>query len=141
MPKFYLVGAGPGRADLLTVRAARVLERADAILYDRLVSSEVLELARPSAELIFVGKEEGRQEAIQRDILERMEECALRHQHIVRLKGGDPMVFGRGAEEWHYLAGRGYDVELCPALALPLPCLRWRACRRLSEALPVALRS
>ena len=58
MPKFYIVGAGPGRADLLTVRAARVLERADAILYDRLVSPEVLELARPAAELIPVGKEE-----------------------------------------------------------------------------------
>lgn len=117
MPKFYLVGAGPGRADLLTVRAARVLERADVILYDRLVSPEVLELARPQAELIFVGKEEGRQEAIQQDILNRMEECALRHHHIVRLKGGDPMVFGRGAEEWHYLAGRGYDVELVPGIS------------------------
>ena len=117
MPKFYIVGAGPGRADLLTVRAARVLERADAILYDRLVSPEVLELARPSTELISVGKEEGRQEAIQREILDRMEECALRHQHIVRLKGGDPMVFGRGAEEWHYLVGRGYDVELVPGIS------------------------
>ena len=117
MPKFYLVGAGPGRADLLTVRAARVLERADAILYDRLVSPEVLELARPGAELVFVGKEEGRQEAIQQNILDLMEKCAQRHQHIVRLKGGDPMVFGRGAEEWHYLASRGYDVELVPGIS------------------------
>ena len=117
MPKFYLVGAGPGRADLLTVRAARVLERADAILYDRLVSTEVLSLARPEAELIFAGKEEGRQEAIQSGILARLEDCAQRHQHIVRLKGGDPMVFGRGAEEWHYLAERGYDVELVPGIS------------------------
>jgi uroporphyrin-III C-methyltransferase len=117
MPKFYIVGAGPGRADLLTVRAARVLERADAILYDRLVSADVLSLARPDAELVFVGKEEGRQEAIQREILDLMEDCASRHQQIVRLKGGDPMVFGRGAEEWHYLVGRGYDVEIVPGIS------------------------
>ena len=117
MPKFYIVGAGPGRADLLTLRAARVLERADAILYDRLVSPEILEMARPGAELISVGKEEGRQELIQQEILTRMEECAARHQHIVRLKGGDPMVFGRGAEEWHHLASRGYDVELVPGVS------------------------
>jgi len=116
-PKFYLVGAGPGRADLLTVRAARVIERADVILYDRLVSSEVLELARPEAELIFVGKEESRAEMIQAEILDRLIECSRRHQHIVRLKGGDPMVFGRGAEEWHYLAERGFDVELVPGIS------------------------
>jgi uroporphyrin-III C-methyltransferase len=117
MPKLYIVGAGPGRADLLTLRAARVLERAGAILYDRLVSAEVLELANPAAEMIFVGKEEGRQEAIQQEILERLEECAGRHQQVVRLKGGDPMVFGRGAEEWHYLAQRGYDVEIVPGVS------------------------
>lgn len=117
MPKFYLVGAGPGRADLLTLRAARLLERADAILYDRLVSPEILSLARPDAELIFAGKEEGRQETIQREIHERLEECGRRHQHVVRLKGGDPMVFGRGAEEWHYLVSRGYDVEVVPGIS------------------------
>lgn len=123
MSTVYIVGAGPGRADLLTVRAARILARADAVLYDRLVSAEVLELARPGAELHAVGKEEGRQEEIQSHILELMEQCARRHDVVVRLKGGDPMVFGRGAEEWLHMAGLGYAVEVVPgqssAVAVP----------------------
>lgn len=117
MSRIYLVGAGPGRADLLTVRAARILARADAVLYDRLVSAEVLDLAPPSAEMIHVGKEEGRQEEIQARILRQLEDCALRCETVVRLKGGDPMVFGRGAEEWLWLAQRGWDVELVPGIS------------------------
>lgn len=125
MSRIYLVGAGPGRADLLTVRAARILARAGAVLYDRLVSTEVLELVAPDAEMIHVGKEEGRQEEIQTEILERLEDCARRHQTVVRLKGGDPMVFGRGAEEWLWLARRGWDVELVPGVssAIAVPAL------------------
>ncbi len=125
MSRIYLVGAGPGRADLLTVRAARILARAGAVLYDRLVSSEVLDLVPPSAELIPVGKEEGRQEEIQTRILTQLEECARRHEVVVRLKGGDPMVFGRGAEEWLWLARRGWDVELVPGIssAIAVPAL------------------
>jgi len=123
MSRIYLVGAGPGRADLLTVRAAKILARAGAVLYDRLVSTEVLDLVPPAAELIPVGKEEGRQEEIQARILTQLEECARRHEVVVRLKGGDPMVFGRGAEEWLWLARRGWDVELVPgvssAIAVP----------------------
>lgn len=117
MSTIHIVGAGPGRADLLTVRAARILARADAVLYDRLVSAEVLELVRPGAELHAVGKEEGRQEEIQRHILELLEDCARRHEAVVRLKGGDPMVFGRGAEEWLHLAERGYAVEVVPGIS------------------------
>lgn len=120
MSTVYIVGAGPGRADLLTVRAARILAVADAVLYDRLVSAEVLELIRPGAELHSVGKEEGRQEEIQRHILELLEDCARRHEVVVRLKGGDPMVFGRGAEEWLHLAERGYGVEVVPGLSSAL---------------------
>lgn len=113
----HIVGAGPGRADLLTVRAARLLAQADAVLYDRLVSPEVLELVRPGAELIDVGKNEGQQERIQAGIYAQLEECASRHKTVVRLKGGDPMVFGRGAEEWAWLVEHGYEVEVVPGIS------------------------
>jgi uroporphyrin-III C-methyltransferase len=121
----YLVGAGPGRADLLTLRAARLLAIADVVLYDRLVSAEVLALVNPAAEFIFVGKEDGQQECIQERILLELANQGSRHEHVVRLKGGDPMIFGRGAEEWHYLAARGFEVELVPGIssALSVPSL------------------
>lgn len=125
MSRIYLAGAGPGRADLLTIRAAKILSRAGAVLYDRLVSPEVLELAPATAELIYAGKEEGRQEETQARILTELEECARRHEVVVRLKGGDPMVFGRGAEEWVWLARRGWDVEVIPGVssAIAVPAL------------------
>ncbi len=125
MSRIYLIGAGPGRADLLTVRAARILARADIVLYDRLVSTEVLDIVPSAAERIHVGKEEGRQEEIQARILEQLEEGARKHETVVRLKGGDPMVFGRGAEEWLWLARRGWDVELVPGIssAIAVPAL------------------
>ncbi|MBI5281915.1 MAG: uroporphyrinogen-III C-methyltransferase [Candidatus Solibacter usitatus] len=125
MGLIHIVGAGPGRADLLTVRAARLLALADAVLYDRLVSAEVLELVRPGAEMHDVGKEEGRQEEVQAHILELLEDCARRHEVVVRLKGGDPRVFGRGGEEWAWLAGRGWDVEVVPGVssAVAVPAL------------------
>lgn len=121
----YLVGAGPGDPDLLTVKAARLLAQAGAVLYDRLVSPEVLALAHPNAELHFVGKHEGEQETIQNEILHLMEDCARRHRIVVRLKGGDPMVFGRGAEEWTWLAQRGWSVEVVPGIssAIAVPSL------------------
>lgn len=121
----YLVGAGPGRADLLTLRAARVLAIANVVLYDRLVSAEVLAMVNPAAEFVFVGKEDGQQECIQQRILLELADHAKHHEHVVRLKGGDPMVFGRGAEEWHYLAARGFEVELVPGIssALSVPSL------------------
>lgn len=124
-PVIYLVGAGPGDPELLTVKAARLLAQAGAVLYDRLVAPEVLALARPDAELHFVGKHEGQQETIQNEILDLMEDCARRHQIVVRLKGGDPMVFGRGAEEWAWLAQRGWNVEVVPGIssAVAVPSL------------------
>lgn len=121
----HIVGAGPGRADLLTVRAARLLAQADAVLYDRLVSPEVLELVRPGAELLDVGKDEGQQEQTQARIYAELERCALRYETVIRLKGGDPMVFGRGAEEWAWLVERGYEVEVVPGIssAVAVPAL------------------
>lgn len=118
--RFWLVGAGPGRADLLTLRAARALSLADAVLYDRLVTAEVLALARSGAELVCVGKGEGGQAEGQRRIYELFEAYGRRPGNIVRLKGGDPFVFGRGAEEWAWLAGRGFDVEVVPGVSSSL---------------------
>lgn len=121
----YLIGAGPGDPDLLTVKAARLLAQAGAVLYDRLVSPEVLALAHPDAELHFVGKREGEQESVQAEILQLLEDCARRHPSVIRLKGGDPMVFGRGAEEWAWLAQRGWNVEVVPGIssAIAVPSL------------------
>lgn len=119
----YLVGAGPGRADLLTLRAARVLAEADVVLYDRLVSADVLAMVRPGAVLVDAGKEHGKQEETQSRILEQLDFWARRRRTVVRLKGGDPCVFGRGAEEWRWLSERGWRVEVVPgitsALAVP----------------------
>lgn len=117
MSRICLIGAGPGRADLLTVRAARLLAQAGAVLYDRLVSNEVLELIPAAVERHYVGKAEGEQDVVQPAILELLEDCARRHELVVRLKGGDPMVFGRGAEEWQWLAGRGWAVEVVPGVS------------------------
>ncbi len=123
--KIYIVGAGPGRRNLLTLRAAEVLALADVVLYDRLVSADVLAMVRPGALLVDAGKEHGRQEEIQQRILRDLEEYARTFRHVVRLKGGDPMVFGRGAEEWLWLRERGCDVELVPGVtsALAVPAL------------------
>lgn len=125
MGKVYLVGAGPGDPELLTLKAARLIGAADVIVYDRLVSAEVLTLARLDAKIIFAGKRQGEQEEIQSEIYRLLEKHAARVETVVRLKGGDPMVFGRGAEEWMYLKARGIDVELVPGVsaALAVPAL------------------
>lgn len=125
MPKVYLVGAGPGHPDLLTVKAARLIAQADVIIYDRLVSAEILTLASPAAKLIFAGKQQGEQERIQTEIYSLLLEHAAEGRTVVRLKGGDPMVFGRGAEEWAVLAGQGIDVEVVPGISssLSVPAL------------------
>ena len=125
MPKVYLTGAGPGDPDLLTVKAARLIGQADVVIYDRLVSAEILALARPDALLLFGGKQQGEQERIQNEIQELLLAHAAPGRLVVRLKGGDPMVFGRGAEEWSFLASHGIDVELVPGIssALAVPSL------------------
>jgi uroporphyrin-III C-methyltransferase len=125
MGKVYIVGAGPGDPDLLTVKAWRVIQQADVVVYDRLVSPEVLELIHPRAERIYAGKHEGEQHQTQERILELLLEHGRRPKRVVRLKGGDPMVFGRGAEEWAFLAGHGIETEIVPGVssALAVPAL------------------
>lgn len=121
--KIYLVGAGPGDPDLLTLKALRVLRQCDVVLYDRLVSKEILELVNPGAERLYVGKHEGEQQAVQESIFQMLLEHARAGKSVVRLKGGDPLVFGRGAEEWALAIRHGVDVELVPgvssAIAVP----------------------
>jgi uroporphyrin-III C-methyltransferase len=117
MGKALIVGAGPGDPELLTIKALRALQQADVIVYDRLVSPEVLALANPRAELIYAGKHEGEQERVQASIMRLLLEHARQAKTVVRLKGGDPMVFGRGAEEWAFLNEHGIEVEIVPGIS------------------------
>jgi len=123
--KLYLIGAGPGDPELLTLKAVRCLRLCDVVLYDRLVSPQIIALARPGAELINVGKHEGEQEHTQGRILELIREHTFAGKTVGRLKGGDPLVFGRGAEEWAFAWGLGIEVELVPGIssAVSLPGL------------------
>lgn len=114
--KLYLIGAGPGDADLLTLKAARILRHCDVVLYDRLVNREVLSFARADAELIYVGKHEGEQGHAQAHICALIRSYALSGKTVGRLKGGDPLVFGRGAEEWRLALDAGIEVELVPGI-------------------------
>jgi uroporphyrin-III C-methyltransferase len=111
----YLVGAGPGAADLLTLRAVRVLKDADVVFYDALVPPEVLALAS-TAEKIPVGKRSGRHSTAQRFINKRLADAALRYRVVVRLKGGDPMLFGRAHEEIDFLERNSIRVEVVPGV-------------------------
>ena len=113
--KVYLVGAGPGDPGLLTVKAARLLECADLVCHDRLVSRQVLELIPAAAEKIYVGKDVGCGREI--DPVELMIRAASAGRTVVRLKGGDPVLFGRGAEEMISLAQAGIDYEIVPGVS------------------------
>ncbi|GAB3469634.1 uroporphyrinogen-III C-methyltransferase [Massilia terrae] len=113
--KVYLIGAGPGATDLITVRGARLLARADAVLYDALVTPEMLELC-PQAEKIAVGKRSGQRSTAQDVINALLVESAGKHQLVVRLKGGDPMLFGRADEELTALEAAGIDVDIVPGI-------------------------
>ncbi len=111
-----LVGAGPGHPDLLTRRGAELLGRADVVIHDRLVTPELLALARPGAELIDVGKAPGGSTA-QAEINARLIELGRDGRAVVRLKGGDPFVFGRGGEEAEALSAAGVDFEVVPGVS------------------------
>lgn len=117
-----LVGAGPGDPGLLTLRALRLLNQADVILHDRLVSAEVLQLARRDAEFITVGKRAGVALTTQEHIHELMLEHARAGRRVVRLKGGDPFVFGRGGEELEFLHAHGIAFEVVPGITAALAC-------------------
>jgi uroporphyrin-III C-methyltransferase len=114
--KVWLVGAGPGDPELLTVRAVRVLGDADVVLCDDLVDARVLALVRADARVLHVGKRGGRPSTDQRFIDRVMVGAARRGQRVVRLKGGDPFVFGRGGEECDALRAAGIDVEVVPGI-------------------------
>jgi uroporphyrin-III C-methyltransferase len=113
--KVYLVGAGPGAADLITVRGARILGQADVVLYDALVTPEMLALCS-QAELISVGKRSGQRSVAQDAINALLVECAFKFATVVRLKGGDPMLFGRADEELRALEAEGIEVEIVPGI-------------------------
>lgn len=115
--RVYLVGAGPGDPELLTLRAARLLREADTVVHDRLVHPAVLEHARPHARLIYVGKEGGGESVRQEDIHTVLITQARLGRQVVRLKGGDPFVFGRGAEEALALEEAGIPYEVVPGLS------------------------
>ncbi|MFC4761570.1 siroheme synthase CysG [Dyella koreensis] len=117
-----LVGAGPGDPGLLTLRGLRALNEADVILHDRLVSPEVLALARRDAERIEVGKQAGNHHATQEQIHALMLEHATAGRRVVRLKGGDPFVFGRGGEELEFLRAHGVAYEVVPGITAALAC-------------------
>lgn len=113
--KVWLVGAGPGAQDLITVRGARILGEADVVLYDALVTEQILELC-PNAVRISVGKRYGQRSAAQEFINQQLIECAGKYQRVVRLKGGDPMLFGRADEELTALEAQGIEVEVVPGI-------------------------
>ncbi|MGB3338140.1 MAG: siroheme synthase CysG [Devosia sp.] len=115
-----LVGAGPGDADLLTIKAVRALQSADVILFDDLVSAEVLELARREAKRMLVGKRAARESCRQEDINEMMLTLARQGKHVVRLKSGDPMIFGRAGEEIEMLESHGIAVTVVPGVTAAL---------------------
>jgi uroporphyrin-III C-methyltransferase / precorrin-2 dehydrogenase / sirohydrochlorin ferrochelatase len=111
-----LVGAGPGDAELLTLKAMRALQSADVILFDDLVSEDVLELARREAKRLMVGKRGGRASCAQGDINDLMTRLALQGKQVVRLKSGDPMIFGRAGEEIEHLENAGVPVDVVPGI-------------------------
>jgi uroporphyrinogen III methyltransferase / synthase len=118
--KVYLVGAGPGDPDLITWKGRRILERADAILFDHLASDRLVALAPLAAERVYVGKKKAVHAHTQEEICAMLVERARRGWTVVRLKGGDPYIFGRGGEEAEALAEAGIDFEVVPGVTAPL---------------------
>ena len=112
----YLIGAGPGDPELLTLKAIRAIQKSQAILYDQLVNKAVLEHASPEAELVYVGKKKGSHVIPQDQINELLVELASKYDIVSRLKGGDPFIFGRGGEELEHLARHGFSCEIIPGI-------------------------
>jgi uroporphyrin-III C-methyltransferase len=125
-PKVSLVGAGPGDPELITLKGWKALQNADAVLYDALVSEEMLAEAPERAVRICVGKRAGKHSFRQEDTNRLLVECALKYGHVVRLKGGDPFVFGRGHEEMSYLLNFGIPVNIIPGISssIAVPALQ-----------------
>ncbi|MGO4773357.1 uroporphyrinogen-III C-methyltransferase [Flavobacterium sp. W22_SRS_FK3] len=119
-PKLTVVGAGPGDAELITLKAIKALEDADVVLYDALVNEELLQYATNKAEIVFVGKRLGCHAYTQDQINELIVSMANRNGHVVRLKGGDPFVFGRGSEEIEYSEKFGLETAVVPGISSAL---------------------
>ncbi|MGY3791329.1 uroporphyrinogen-III C-methyltransferase [Aquimarina sp. 433] len=119
IPKLTVVGAGPGDPDLITLKAIKALASADVVLYDALINESLLEYA-PNAEKIFVGKRKGCYAYQQEQINELIISRAKSHGHVVRLKGGDPFIFGRGAEEIDYVQEFGIETNMVPGISSSL---------------------
>ena len=113
----YLVGAGPGDPDLITVKGRRLLQRADVVVYDRLVHADLVREAQPEADLYFVGKAPGEHKVLQAEINALLATKARRGKEVVRLKGGDPFVFGRGGEEALHLTRAEIPFEVVPGIS------------------------
>jgi len=123
MGKVYLTGAGPGDIELLTIKALRVVREADVIIYDRLANPDILKEAKDGCSFVYVGKADKHHSLPQDEINEVIYQSALKYENVVRLKGGDPLVFGRGGEEGIYLHERNIKFEFIPgvtsAIAVP----------------------
>lgn len=116
MSKAYLVGAGPGDIELLTVKALRLIQEADVLIYDKLANEELLKETKEGCILLYVGKEKDKHIIPQDKINELIYQSCLKHKTVVRLKGGDPFVFGRGGEEALYLKQRDIAFEIVPGI-------------------------
>ena len=120
--RVWLVGAGPGDPELLTLKAVRLIESADVVLYDSLISPEILAYIPSSSRRVHVGKRCSAHKLSQEEINRLLYRCAKKYPRVVRLKGGDPFVFGRGGEEMDYLQQRGIAVSIVPGISAAIAC-------------------